>query len=302
MVAIRSPPPPSARPEVQPGCPFTKGLPITPYKAGRGPSGWPTDRRIVAARGPIATLSDLPADARHSGRPGINPDQDKKERYPDRPPDAGTRMIVTFIPMDHGARSLNLTDVTTALNITLDALEAAKTDTAYRVCGTSAALLQGVPIPAGDIDILLASREDVNTFAAALSSFRCLYAASWFPESSQYFTRFEVNGIEVELSTVERQVDSDGMECAGSGPWQHYVLITCGSHQVPVVRLELRLVTELLRDRPDRYDPLLDYLGTHGFDSDLLQRAMNAHQIPAHHRRLTQDRLAHSAFDTPPPA
>jgi hypothetical protein len=193
--------------------------------------------------------------------------------------------------MGDEARSLNLADVTTTLDMALDALGTADTDTAYRVCGTSAALLQGVPLPAGDIDILLPSREDVDAFAAALSSFPCLYTAAWLPESSQYFTRFEVNGVEVELSTVERQVDSDAMECVGRGPWQHYVLITCGSHRVPVVRLELRLVTEFLRDRADRYAPLLDYMGTHGFDSDLLQRAMNAHRIPAHHQRLVQDRL-----------
>ncbi|MFI6604038.1 hypothetical protein ACIBHX_48075 [Nonomuraea sp. NPDC050536] len=201
--------------------------------------------------------------------------------------------------MGEQTRSLNLTDVTTTLEVALDALGATDTDTAYRVCGTSAALLQGVPLPAGDIDILLTSREDVDTFAAALSSFPCLYAASWLPESSQYFARFDVNGVALELSTIERQVDSDAMECVGSGPWQHYVLITCGSHQVPVVRLELRLVTELLRDRADRYDPLLDYMGTHGFDADLLHRAMNASRIPAHHQRLVQDRLERSSLGTP---
>ncbi|MEV0144763.1 MULTISPECIES: hypothetical protein [unclassified Nonomuraea] len=199
-----------------------------------------------------------------------------------------------MIYMGDGTRSLNLTDITTALDKALVALGATGTDMAYRVCGTSAALLQGVPLPVGDIDILLAGRDDVDTFAAALSSFPCRYAASWLPESSQYFTRFEVNGVDVELSTVERQVDSDAMECVGSGPWQHYVPIACGSHHVPVVRLELRLVTELLRDRADRYDPLLDHMGTHGFDADLLHRAMNAHRIPAHRRRLVQDRLARS--------
>lgn len=213
-------------------------------------------------------------------------------------------MIDTLIYMGDGKRSLNLTDITTTLDMALDALGAAGADTAYRVCGTSAALLQGVPLPVGDIDVLLASREDVDTFAAALSSFPCLYTASWLPESSQYFARFEVNGVELELSTVERRVDSDAMECVGSGPWQHYVLITCGSHHVPVVRLELRLGSELLRDRADRYDPLLDYMGTRGFDSDLLQRAMNACRIPAHRQRLIQDRLARSALGTPslPPA
>ncbi|MER6949417.1 hypothetical protein ABT294_35940 [Nonomuraea sp. NPDC000554] len=207
-----------------------------------------------------------------------------------------------MIYMGDGKRTLNLTDITTALDMALVALKAADTDMAYRVCGTGAALLQGVPLPVGDIDILLASREDVDTFAAALSSFPCLYTASWLPESSQYFTRFDVNGVDLELSTVERQVDSDAMECVGSGPWQHYVLITCGSHHVPVVRLELRLVSELLRDRADRYGPLLDYMGTHGFDSDLLQRAMNAHRIPAHRQRLVQDRLERPSLGTPSPA
>jgi hypothetical protein len=80
------------------------------------------------------------------------------------------------IYMGNGTRSLKLTDVTTTLDMALDLLGAAGTDTAYRVCGTSAALLQGVPLPAGDIDILLAGREDVDMFAA-LSSFPCLYAA-----------------------------------------------------------------------------------------------------------------------------
>ncbi|MFI9556167.1 hypothetical protein [Nonomuraea endophytica] len=166
------------------------------------------------------------------------------------------------------------------------ALDAAYPGMDYRVCGTGAALLQGVPLPAGDIDILLAGREEVDRFAAALSAFPCLYAASWLPESAQYFTRIDVNGVDLELSTVERPADSDALECVGSGPWQHHVLITCGSHQVPVVRLELRLATELLRDRPDRYDPLLDHLSTHGFDADLLERAMDANAVPAHHRRL----------------
>ena len=201
-------------------------------------------------------------------------------------------MIGTLTSMGNREPSLQLVDVTTTLDMALTALRAAGADTAYRVGGTSAALLQGVHLPAGDIDILVARREDVDTFAAALSSFPCLYPASWIPESSQYFTRYEVNGVDVEVSTVETETDSDVMECVGRGPWEHYVLITCGSHRVPVIRLELRLATELLRERPDRYEPLLGHMGKHGFDSALLQRAMDAHRLPAERRRLIQDRLA----------
>jgi integrase len=100
-----------------------------------------------------------------------------------------------------------------------------------------------------------------------------------------------VNGVDLELSTLERPTDSDALECVGTGPWQHYVLTTCGSHEVPLVRLELRLASELLRDRPDRYEPLIHHMATHGFDKALLQRAMNACAIPAHRQKLIEDSL-----------
>ncbi|MEU4719455.1 hypothetical protein AB0G06_07465 [Nonomuraea dietziae] len=201
-------------------------------------------------------------------------------------------MIGTLIVMGDGKTSLRLEDVTSALETTLTALRAVGADPMYRVGGTSAALLQGVHLPAGDVDLLVARREDVDRVGAALSSFPCLYAASWLPETSQYFARYEVNGVHVEISTVEQETDSDGMECVGRGPWQHYVLIPCGSYRVPVVRLELRLATELLRDRSDRYEPLLAHMAARGFDADLLDRAMTARGLSVERQRLVHDRLA----------
>lgn len=193
--------------------------------------------------------------------------------------------------MGSGEASLRLKDVTSALETALTALRAVGAAPDYRVGGTSAALLQGVQLPVGDVDLLMARREDVDTVAAALSSFPCLYATSWLPQSSQYFARYEVNQVHLEISTVEQETDSDGMECIGRGPWEHYVLVTCGSHRVPVVRLELRLATELLRDRPDRYHPLLDHLAAQGFDPDLLDRAMTARGLSAEQRHLVNNRL-----------
>lgn len=200
--------------------------------------------------------------------------------------------------MDNGGTYLRVADVTATLDTVLTTLRAAGADLAYRLGGTSAALLQGVHLPAGDIDLLAARREDVDAFAAALASYPCLHAASWLPESSQYFTRYEVRGVKVEMSTVERQVDSDAMECVGRGPWQHHVWVACGSHRVPAVRLELRLATELVRNRADRYEPLLDHLTAHGCDADLLHRAMRDQGLSAEHRRLVWDRLGRAA---PPP-
>ncbi|MEU8103990.1 hypothetical protein AB0C18_09710 [Nonomuraea muscovyensis] len=197
--------------------------------------------------------------------------------------------------MDNGGTFLRVADITAALDTVLTIIRAEGADITYRLGGTSAALLQGVRLPVGDIDLLAARREDVDTFGAALASFPCLHAASWLPESSQYFARYEVHGVKVEMSTVERQVDSDGMECVGRGPWQHYVWIACGSHQVPAVRLELRLATELVRDRADRYEPLLDHMSAHGCDFSLLHRAMRDQGLSAERQRLVRDRLAPSA-------
>ncbi|MFI6736188.1 hypothetical protein ACIBI9_24970 [Nonomuraea sp. NPDC050451] len=185
-----------------------------------------------------------------------------------------------------------MADITAALDTVLSTMRAAGVKITYRLGGTSAALLQGVHLPVGDIDLLAARREDVDEFGAALAAFPCLHAVSWLPESSQYFARYEVHGVKVEMSTVEREADSDGMECVGRGPWQHYVWIACGSHQVPTVRLELRLATELVRDRADRYEPLLDHMSAHGCDFDLLHRAMRDQGVSAERRRLVRDRLA----------
>ncbi|GII95522.1 hypothetical protein [Sinosporangium siamense] len=195
--------------------------------------------------------------------------------------------------MDGGGTFLRAADITATLDTVLTAMQAADADLAYRVAGTSAAVLQGVRLPAGDIDMLVTRREDVDRFAAALSSFPCLHAASWLPGPSQYFARYEVGGVAVEISTVERRVDSDGMECVGRGPWRHCVWITCGSHQVPVVRLELRLATELVRDRVDHYEPLLDHMRARGFDFDLLYRAMRDQGLSAERQRLVWDRLTY---------
>jgi hypothetical protein len=150
----------------------------------------------------------------------------------------------------------------------------------YRLVGTGAALLHGVELPAGDVDILVKERAGVDAFAAALASFRCVSTPAWLPHSRQYYGNYEVHGVEVGFSTVEVEADADTIETFGPGPWQHYALIPCGPHAVPTVALELRLITELYRDRADRYQPLIQYLQRHGCDSELVQRGMARVGLP----------------------
>jgi hypothetical protein len=103
-----------------------------------------------------------------------------------------------------------------------------------------------------------------------------LEAPVWLAEARQYFARYEVNGVKVEISTVEVASDADTIETFGRGPWEHFSLLPCGHYTVPTVGLELRLITELVRNRPDRYQPLIQFMQMRGCDLDLIHRGIVA--------------------------
>jgi len=156
----------------------------------------------------------------------------------------------------------------------LDHAMPACADVEYRLVGTGAALLRGVELPAGDIDILMKKKDGVEAFCQTLKSFRCIEPASWLEDARQYYANYEVGGVEVGLSTVEIETDSDAFETIGRGPWEHFSFISCGPYSVPAVSLELRLATELYRNRLDRYAPILQYLRGYGCDVNLVRRGM----------------------------
>lgn len=176
--------------------------------------------------------------------------------------------------MSRPAPSLDRARLLQALVAMLDRCLPACAHVEYRLVGTGAALLHGVELPAGDVDILVKERAGVDAFHAALASFKCLEAPAWLPHSRQYYGNYEVHGVEVGVSTVEVSTEADTIETFGRGPWEHFAPIPCGPYTVPTVALELRLVTELLRDRPDRYQPLIRHLQQHGCDIELVQRGM----------------------------
>lgn len=168
-------------------------------------------------------------------------------------------------------------------------------DRPYRLVGTAAALAQGVQLPTSDIDVLVSRRDDVDAFAAVLSPFPCRTPPTWLPEARQYFAVFTIAGIDLEVSTVEWPADTDTFECAGPGPWRHYTEVDLGRHTVPAVALELRLATELLRDRPDRWRPLIDHMRHHGGDQSLALRAMQDRNVDP----LTQQKALDHWHSTP---
>jgi hypothetical protein len=179
------------------------------------------------------------------------------------------------------------------LSLVLDRLDPDAPDLEYRLVGTSAALAQGVELPTGDIDVLAARRSEVDRLAAALAGFPCLEPPAWLPNARQYFARFQVSGIEVEISTVEAPTHTDTFECIGRGPWQHYVDLDIGRHTVPAVVLELRLVSELVRKRPERYVPLIEHMRTRSPDLHLTQRAMSDRGVARELQQRILDQLRH---------
>ena len=144
----------------------------------------------------------------------------------------------------------------------------------YRLVGTAASLLHGVDIVAGDIDFLLRQRAGVDAFAAALAEFSCVKAPELLEDDGQYMAIFSVDGVDVELSTVEWEVDGDTAECMGAGPWTHFVALPCGPHQIPTVALELRLLTEWSRGRADRSGPIAAFMRGKPYDEALLRRGL----------------------------
>ncbi len=168
----------------------------------------------------------------------------------------------------------------------------------YRLVGTASALLQGVPLQARDVDILVKNRAEVDAFGAALAAFECLEPPTWLPEMRQYYANYSFNGVEIGISTVEIEAESDTIETFGRGPWEHFLLVTIGKYQVPAVAPELRLITELSRDRPDRYMPLIEFIIQNGCDHGFLRRGLEYRGLPQVLREGVLEQLRQAPFKT----
>jgi hypothetical protein len=183
----------------------------------------------------------------------------------------------------------NRGDLETVLRKGFDLISPAVPDLGYRLVGTGAACLQGVDLPVGDIDLLVARRSDVDAIAAALSHLPCPAPPQWIEVTRQYFACYEIDGVGFSFSTLEQPTDEDGHEVQGPGPWRHAVTVDCGGHQIACVSLELRLTTEFLRDRPDRYRPLLTHLAANGCDRELLEQSLTVRNVPEPLARLARE-------------
>ena len=145
----------------------------------------------------------------------------------------------------------------------------------YRLVGTAAAVLQGVDLPARGVNLLMRERDTIDALHLALSEYQVDVPPTYLPESSQYWASYFVEGVHVDASTVEIESESDTSETFGRGPWEHFTSVPCGRHTVPAVALELRIHTDLHRERPEKYGPTIRFVEEHGCDHDLMERCIS---------------------------
>jgi hypothetical protein len=175
------------------------------------------------------------------------------------------------------AVGLDQADVRRTLSIVLAAVPAAE----FRLVGTASCVLRGIAMPASDVDVLFRDRKSVDAWAVSLATVANVTDdPRWLGDVAQYFARVVVDEVTVELSTVELAAETDAAECVGVGPWAHFDSVPCGEFSVPAVALELRLVTEVLRQRVDRWQPIVDYLETRPCDIELVERGLRANSTP----------------------
>src|SRR5687768_17255384 len=104
-------------------------------------------------------------------------------------------------PKADGA-GLDAARVRRALTVVLDHVTPGQAALDFRVVGTAAAALQGVPLPVGDIDLLFKERRDVDRVGAALAAapgVECVLPPTDLGNARQYFARYLVSGALVEL-------------------------------------------------------------------------------------------------------
>jgi len=205
---------------------------------------------------------------------------------------AQKRMRDPALPKPPEGRALVAARFAEALEIALARVEPALPLESLRLVGTAAALLQGVFLPVRDVNLLVKSQAQVDAFAAALDGFPCIAPPAWDAETGAYAARFLIRGFEIAMTAAGDAPDGEPdavFETQGHGPWQHSVPIVCGAHTLHAVALELRLATEVARERHARVAPLLRALRRRGCDLPLLRRCLDAHGVPP---ETQQDLLA----------
>ncbi len=143
-----------------------------------------------------------------------------------------------------------------------------------RLVGTASSALRGIDLPVADVDILARDRDTVDELVTASGSPPATVIAT--PFGQQYLADHHLAGVPVQFSTVESDVSGRRRlaECVGETPWRYFSLVTVAGRPLPCVASELRVASDLMRGREDRWRPIAAHLVATGFDVELLRQAV----------------------------
>ena len=181
--------------------------------------------------------------------------------------------------MNRGGRAIVVRQFSDILRDVLDCISTVISAEQYLLCGTAAGLFQGVFQPVRDINLLAKTRTQVDDFSHALRIYPQVEKPIYTESEKLYRATHLIRGVEVSMTALDTsQEDSENMVTSLS-PWDYYTEVKIDSHTIRTEALELRLASEIARERPRHYLPLIKHLQKHGADVDLAQRAMAAKAI-----------------------
>lgn len=170
------------------------------------------------------------------------------------------------------------------------------------VVGSVGSVLQRAKMTPNDLDIYVRTEEELARLASLLGRYHAegkseceVSDPSWLSSAEQpYFTqtfpsgfswskgKWDIAGFPVEIVQISNAVgipDSDrgdGIWEGGRYIWESARTIAFENCRVPVVPLEIQLESNLRRNRTDRVDAIIEAMLVHGYDRELLARALSA--------------------------
>jgi hypothetical protein len=172
------------------------------------------------------------------------------------------------------------------------------------IIGSVASALQGCHLSPRDLDILAIEPETAHRFAALMSAYtptHCEHSTDhpeWLSSSDMplsigpddwgylwHFGRWEVGGMKVEVAHIAApqgfRISAHGAGIWEAGPeiWPHIRCVPFAGALVPVVPLEIQLETSLVRGMEERTAAILAALRQHGYDSALIQKALDSERL-----------------------
>lgn len=189
-----------------------------------------------------------------------------------------------------------------ALKTVCDLYTESKLAANWIVVGSVGSVLQHASMSPNDLDIYVRDIEDVKQIAGLLDQYnlkerseRSYFDSDWRSSAEEpYFTqsfssgftwtkgKWKIHDFDVEVVQISNAAgipDSDSGEGIWEGGkyiWELIKHVEFENHLVPVVPLEIQLESNIRRKRQDRVDAILNALLLHGYDKELLAKALSS--------------------------